>query len=67
LQIMMWPIVDADFSTESYKKFGMDRYLTTSTMKWMYDMYIPDPQNAKTYTHHLYVQQLNSLRDYLLH
>jgi acetyl esterase/lipase len=47
LQIMMWPIVDADFNTESYKKFGMDRYLTTSTMKWMYDMYIPDPQKRK--------------------
>lgn len=47
LQIMLWPIVDADFDTQSYKEFGMDRYLTTSTMKWMYDMYIPDPQKRK--------------------
>jgi acetyl esterase/lipase len=47
LQIMLWPIVDADYNTESYKKFGMDRYLTTSTMKWMYDMYIPDPEKRK--------------------
>ncbi|HZH65854.1 MAG TPA: alpha/beta hydrolase [Flavisolibacter sp.] len=47
LQIMMWPIVDADYDTKSYKEFGMDRYLTTSTMKWMYDMYIPDPEKRK--------------------
>ena len=39
----MWPIVDANFETESYKLFGEDRFLTTSLMKWMYDMYIEDP------------------------
>ena len=43
LQILMWPIVDADFETDSYKLFGEDRFLTTSLMKWMYDMYIEDP------------------------
>jgi acetyl esterase len=47
LQIMMWPIVDADFETESYRRFGKDRFLTTSLMKWMYDLYIPDPQKRK--------------------
>lgn len=43
LQIMMWPIVDASFETESYHQFGEDRFLSTSLMKWMYNMYIPDP------------------------
>ena len=47
LQIMLWTIVDADYNTVSYKEFGMDRYLTTSTMQWMYDMYIPDPAKRK--------------------
>jgi acetyl esterase/lipase len=28
LQIMMWPIVDADFETNSYHQFGDKRYLT---------------------------------------
>jgi acetyl esterase/lipase len=42
LQILMWPIVDADFDTESYKQFGRDRFLTTPLMQWMYDMYIAD-------------------------
>ena len=47
LQILMWPIVDADFETESYKQFGKDRFLTTPLMKWMYDMYIPEPEKRK--------------------
>jgi len=47
LQILMWAIVDADFETESYKQFGADRFLTTPLMKWMYDMYIPEPENRK--------------------
>ncbi|MCQ6957010.1 alpha/beta hydrolase [Mucilaginibacter aquariorum] len=47
LLIMMWPIVDANFETGSYKRFGEDRFLTTPLMKWMYDMYIPDPEKRK--------------------
>jgi acetyl esterase/lipase len=47
LQIMMWPIVDANFETESYQLFGQDRFLTTPLMKWMYDMYIKDPEKRK--------------------
>jgi acetyl esterase/lipase len=46
-QIMMWPIVDADFETESYKQFGEKRFLSAPLMKWMYDMYIPDPEKRK--------------------
>ncbi|MFC3562861.1 alpha/beta hydrolase [Pedobacter jamesrossensis] len=47
LQIMMWPIVDSDFETGSYRRFGQERFLTTPLMKWMYDMYIPDPEKRK--------------------
>lgn len=48
LQVMMWPIVDADFETKSYRKFGKDRFLSTSLMKWMYDLYIENPKERKT-------------------
>ena len=44
LQILMWPIVDSDFQTDSYHRYGKDRFLTTSLMKWMYDLYIADPE-----------------------
>lgn len=46
-QILLWAIVDADFETESYRQFGEKRFLTTPLMKWMYDMYIPDPEKRK--------------------
>ncbi len=48
LQILMWPLVDSDFETGSYQQFGQDRFLTTSLMKWMYDLYIPDPAKRNT-------------------
>jgi acetyl esterase/lipase len=47
LQILMWPIVDADFETDSYKQFGEKRFLTTPLMKWMYDLYTTDPEQRK--------------------
>jgi acetyl esterase len=47
LQIMMWPIVDSDFDTESYRLFGEQRFLTTSLMKWMYDQYTTDLNQRK--------------------
>jgi acetyl esterase/lipase len=47
LQIMMWPIVDANFETESYKQFGEKRFLSSSMMQWMYYMYIPEPDKRK--------------------
>jgi acetyl esterase/lipase len=45
--IMFWPILDADFNTGSYRQFGQERFLTTPTMKWMYDMYIADPAKRR--------------------
>ncbi|WP_090103375.1 alpha/beta hydrolase [Chitinophaga sp. CF118] len=47
LLIMMWPIVDANFDTESYKLYGAQRFLTTPLMKWMYDQYTTDPKQRK--------------------
>ena len=47
LQILMWPIVDADFETGSYRQFGSQRFLTTTMMKWMYNMYIPETEKRK--------------------
>ena len=47
LQILLWPIVDSGFDTESYKLYGEQRFLTTSVMKWMYDQYTTDPKQRK--------------------
>ncbi|RZJ69388.1 alpha/beta hydrolase [Flavobacterium sp.] len=45
--IMLWPIVDAKFDHESYKRFGQDRFLTTPLMEWMYDQYEPNVQKRE--------------------
>lgn len=47
LQILLWPVADANFDTASYKKYGEQRFLTTSLMKWMFDQYTTDPHQRK--------------------
>lgn len=47
LQILMWLVADADFARESWQEFGTDRFLTAPLMKWMWDMYIADPEQRK--------------------
>jgi acetyl esterase len=47
LQIMMWPVTDANFDTESFAQFGEKRFLTTPLMKWMWDLYTTDPKQRK--------------------
>jgi acetyl esterase/lipase len=47
VHIMMWPVTDANFERESFKLFGNDRFLTTSLMKWMWDLYTNDPNQRK--------------------
>ena len=47
LHIMMWPVTDANFETESYKQFGEKRFLTTPLIKWMWDLYTTDPNQRK--------------------
>lgn len=46
-QLLLWPLVDADMSRPSYTRFAQERFLTTPTMKWMWDMYLPNPADRK--------------------
>jgi acetyl esterase/lipase len=59
--IMMWPIVDAEFDTESYRLYGQDRFLTTPLMEWMYDQYTTDQRQRKE----IYASPLNATVDQL--
>jgi acetyl esterase/lipase len=49
VHIMMWPVADANFETESYKQFGDKRFLTAPLMKWMFDLYANDAQRNEIY------------------
>lgn len=42
LQVMMWPVTDANFETGSYKELGEGRFLTKNMMIWFWDAYLSD-------------------------
>jgi acetyl esterase/lipase len=42
LQVMMWPVTDANFETGSYHELGEGRFLTRNMMIWFWDNYLPD-------------------------
>jgi acetyl esterase len=42
LQVLFWPVTDANFETVSYNQFASDRFLTKNMMKWFWDNYVPD-------------------------
>ena len=47
LQVLFWPVTNADFETESYNKFSTQRFLTKNMMKWFWDNYLADTQKRK--------------------
>jgi acetyl esterase len=42
LQILLYPITDADFDTPSYIENATGYHLTRSAMQWFWDLYVPD-------------------------
>lgn len=48
-QLLLWPVTDADFSRDSWQKYGEGRFLTAPLMKWMWDNYLPDTEKRKEY------------------
>lgn len=41
LQVLAYPVTDADFSTESYREFENGYLLTRRDMQWFWDQYCP--------------------------
>lgn len=41
-QVLVYPVTDCDFGTPSYREHGVDTTLTTTTMRWYWDNYLPD-------------------------
>lgn len=42
-QILIYPVLDADFDTPSYRSCGSGYYNTRAAMQWYWDQYLPDP------------------------
>ncbi|HKG08856.1 MAG TPA: alpha/beta hydrolase [Pedobacter sp.] len=63
IQVLLWPVTNADFTTESWQKYGKQRFLTSSLMQWMWDQYIPADRRKEIYASPLQasVEQLAGL------
>ena len=49
-EILFWPVVDANFETDSYKQFADGHFLTRNMMKWFWDNYTTDAAKRKEIT-----------------
>jgi acetyl esterase len=46
-QLLLWPVTDANFSTESYRQYAEKRFLTKSVMEYYWNSYITNPADRK--------------------
>jgi len=49
-QLLLWPVTDSSFETDSYKQFAEGHFLTKNMMTWFWDSYTTD-LNARTQIH----------------
>lgn len=61
LQVLFWPVTDANFDTESYLEFAHDRFLTRNMMQWMWNAYTTD----KNQRNEIYASPLRATIDQL--
>jgi acetyl esterase len=40
-QVLVYPVIAADFGTPSYQRFGVGYYNTATAMAWYWDQYVP--------------------------
>lgn len=41
-QVLLWPVTDANFDTDSYNQYAEGHFLTRNMMKWFWDNYTTD-------------------------
>lgn len=47
LQLLYWPVTDANFETASYNQYANGRFLSKSMMVWFWDNYLPNQAQRK--------------------
>jgi acetyl esterase len=45
-QLLVYPVTNCDFGTDSYRENAEGYFLTTNMMKWFWGHYLPDPSYA---------------------
>jgi acetyl esterase len=46
-QLLLYPVIAADFDTESYQLFGTGFYNPTPALRWYWDQYVPDHSDRR--------------------
>lgn len=41
-QVLLYPVIAADFDNDSYRRFGSGYYNPTAALRWYWDQYVPD-------------------------
>ncbi len=49
LQVLLWPVTNADFETVSYHQYATARFLTRNMMIWFWDNYTPNAEDRTLY------------------
>jgi len=47
VQVLLWPVTDANFETGSYNQYAEQRFLSKNMMIWFWDNYAPDKAQRK--------------------
>jgi acetyl esterase len=55
-QMLLYPMIAADFDTESHRAFGMGYYNPRPALQWYWDQYVPSPEDRA----HPYASPLNA-------
>jgi len=69
LQVLFYPVTDANFDTGSYRQFAEGPWLTKKAMQWFWDAYLPDIEARKRPTAaplNATLEQLQGLPDALV-
>jgi acetyl esterase len=61
LQVLFWPVTDADFETASYNQFSTGRFLSKNMMVWFWNNYTMD----KTERNQIYASPLRASSEQL--
>jgi acetyl esterase len=60
-QQLLWPALDTDFDTDSYRAYGQGRFLPRAFMEYGWDHYAPDPETRR----HRYAAPLQATMEQL--
>ena len=66
-QMLVYPVTNFQFDSESYQKYGSNYFLTKRAMEWFWDQYLPDESAGReVYASPLRCKDLSGLPDALV-